>query len=151
MNQDHDINTGYVQVLHTLTGEKWADRYKDGVFGALKPIKNFDGDTMTGGAWEVGARYSSFDASDFNSATLIANPTATGTTVGNGLVTKTAGYTKANAVSVGVKFWANPNFRMMAEYVYTDFNGLIGTTTPNLNGREYKDEQAILMRTQIMF
>jgi phosphate-selective porin OprO/OprP len=151
VNQDHDINTGYVQVLHTLTGEKWADRYKDGAFGALKPIKNFDGDTMTGGAWEVGARYSSFDASDFNSATLIATPTATGTTVGNGLVTKTAGYTKANAVSVGVKFWANPNFRMMAEYVYTDFNGLIGTTIPNLNGREYKDEQAILMRTQIMF
>jgi phosphate-selective porin len=66
-------------------------------------------------------------------------------------VTKTAGYTKANAVSVGVKFWANPNFRMMAEYVYTDFNGLLGTTTPSLNGRAYKDEQAILVRTQIMF
>jgi phosphate-selective porin OprO/OprP len=152
VNQDHDINTGYVQVLHTLTGEKWADRYKDGAFGALKPIKNFDGDTMTGGAWEVGARYSSFDASDFGtSAQLIANPTSSTTAVGNGLVTKTAGYTKANAVSVGVKFWANPNFRMMAEYVYTDFNGLLGTTTPTLNGREYKDEQAILMRTQIMF
>ena len=153
VNQDHDINTGYVQVLHTLTGEKWADRYKDGAFGALKPIKNFDGDTMTGGAWEVGARYSSFDASDFNSAALLTSGTlASGTTVGDtGLVTRTAGYTKANAASLGVKFWANPNFRMMAEYVYTDFNGLIGTTTPNLNGREYKDEQAILMRTQIMF
>ena len=142
-----------MQVLHTLTGEKWADRYKDGAFGALKPIKNFDGDTMTGGAWEVGARYSSFDASDFNSAALTgAGTLASGTDAGTiGLVTRTAGYTKANAASLGVKFWANPNFRMMAEYVYTDFNGLIGTTTPNLNGREYKDEQAILMRTQIMF
>ena len=153
MNQDHDINTGYVQVLHTLTGEKWADRYKDGAFGALKPIKNFDGDTMTGGAWEVGARYSSFDASDFNSASLLTTGTLDATTVHGttGLVTRTAGYTKANAASLGVKFWANPNFRMMAEYVYTDFNGLIGTTTPNLNGREVRDEQAILMRTQIMF
>ena len=148
---DRNIDSGYVQVLHTLTGEKWADRYKDGAFGALKPIKNFDGDTMTGGAWELGLRYSSFDASEFNISALTTAGTATGTTVGNGVVTAASGYTKAHAYTTGVKFWANPNFRMMADYVYTDFNGLIGTTTPSLNGRAYKDEHAILMRTQIMF
>ncbi len=148
---DRAIDTGYVQVLHTLTGEKWADRYKDGAFGALKPNKNFDGDTMTGGAWELGLRYSSFDASEFNMSALTTAGTATGTTPGNGVVTAASGYTKANAYTAGVKFWANPNFRMMADYVYTDFNGLIGSTIPSLNGRPYKDEHAILMRTQIMF
>ena len=148
---DRDINTGYVQVLHTLTGEKWADRYKDGAFGALKPNKNFDGDTMTGGAWELGLRYSSFDASEFNIAALTTAGTASGTNTGNGVVTAASGYTKANAYTAGVKFWANPNFRMMADYVYTDLNGLIGANVPALNGRAYKDEHAILMRTQIMF
>ena len=151
VNLDRNIDSGYVQVLHTLTGEKWADRYKDGAFGALKPNKNFDGDTMTGGAWELGLRYSSFDASEFNISALTTAGTATGTTIGNGVVTAASGYTKAHAYTTGVKFWANPNFRMMADYVYTDFNGLIGTTTPSLNGRAYKDEHAILMRTQIMF
>ena len=148
---DRNIDSGYVQVLHTLTGEKWADRYKDGAFGALKPNKNFDGDTMTGGAWELGLRYSSFDASEFNISALTTAGTSSTTVFGNGVVTAASGYTKAHAYTTGVKFWANPNFRMMADYVYTDFNGLIGTTTPSLNGRAYKDEHAILMRTQIMF
>ena len=143
ISQDIAIKSGYLELLHTLTGEKWADRYKDGAFGALKPLKNFDGDTMTGGAWELGLRYSTFDASEFNNATFTAaNP---------GLVTLSSGYTKAKAMTAGVKFWANPNFRVMADYVYTDFSGLIGTTTPTLLGRAYNDEQAILVRTQIMF
>ena len=148
---DRDINSGYVQVLHTITGEKWADRYKDGAFGALKPKQNFDGDTMTGGAWELGLRYSNFDASEFNIAALTTAGTATGTTIGNGVVTAASGYTKANAYTAGVKFWANPNFRMMADYVYTDFDGLIGANIPALNGRAITNEHAILMRTQIMF
>jgi phosphate-selective porin OprO/OprP len=157
VNQGHDfevngisndlaIKSGYVELLHTLTGEKWADRYKDGAFGALKPIKNFDGDTMTGGAWELGVRYSTFDASEFNQPTIAS----TGSTLA-GLVTNASGYTKAKTMTAGIKFWANPNFRMMADYVYTDFSGLVGTTTPTLNGRAYDDEQAILVRTQIMF
>ena len=151
VNHDRDITTGYVQVLHTLTGEKWADRYKEGAFGALKPIKNFDGDTMTGGAWETGLRYSNFDASEFNISTLTSGTIATATALNNGLTTNAAGYTKARALTAGIKFWANPNFRMMADYVYTDFSGLIGSTTPTLNGRNYSDEHALVMRTQIMF
>jgi phosphate-selective porin len=145
INHNADVDTGYVELLHTLSGEKWADRYKDGAFGALKPNKNFDGDTMTGGAWELGFRASSFDAKDFDRSGLVGSSTATG------LATNASGYTKARAYTTGVKFWANPNFRVMADYVYTDFKGLIGTTTPNLNGRLYDDESALLVRTQIMF
>jgi phosphate-selective porin OprO/OprP len=143
ISQDVAIKSGYLELLHTLTGEKWADRYKDGAFGALKPLKNFDGDTMTGGAWELGLRYSTFDASEFNNSTFTASNA--------GLSTLSSGYTKAKTLTTGIKFWANPNFRMMADYVYTDFSGLIGTTTPTLLGRAYDDEQAILVRTQIMF
>jgi phosphate-selective porin OprO/OprP len=147
INHNADVDTGYVELLHTLSGEKWADRYKDGAFGALKPNKNFDGDTMTGGAWELGFRASSFDANDFDRSG-VASSSSTALT---GLTTNASGYTKARTYTTGVKFWANPNFRVMADYVYTDFKGLIGTTTPNINGRLYDDESALLVRTQIMF
>jgi phosphate-selective porin OprO/OprP len=140
-----DVETGYLELLHTLSGEKWADRYKDGAFGALKPNKNFDGDTLTGGAWELGFRASSFDAKDFSQSTISGSAAITG------LSTNASGYTKARTYTTGVKFWANPNFRVMADYVYTDFRDLIGTTTPSLNGRLYDNESALLVRTQIMF
>ncbi len=135
---DLDIKTYYAEALWTVTGEKWADRYKAGAFGALKPKKDFDSDTFTGGAWEVGARYSKFDASDFKDSGAIA-----------GASTATAGYSEASAYTVGVKFVANPNFRLMADYVYTDYSNMISAVT--LNGRAVTDEKAILMRTQIMF
>ena len=140
-NYDSDIKTYYVETLWTLTGEKWADRYKAGAFGALKPKNNFDSDKFTGGAWEVGARYTKFDASDFNNTNF--------TTAA--MSTAASGYTEASGYTAGVKFIANPNFRIMADYTYTDFSNLIGTAKPQLNGRDLDNEKTLLMRTQIMF
>ena len=148
---DRDIKTYYAEALWTLTGEKWADRYKAGAFGALKPKLDFDSDKFTGGAWEVGARYSKYDASDFNIAALTSGTNADGSTVNNGLTTKASGYAEAKAYTLGVKFVANPNFRIMADYVYTDYSNQIGTSVVTVSGKNYTDEKAILMRTQIMF
>jgi phosphate-selective porin OprO/OprP len=139
-SQDPDVKTYYVEALWTLTGEKWADRYKAGAFGALKPKIDFDSDKFTGGAWEVGARYSKFDASDFKDYTSASS---------TGWQTAAGGYSEAKAYTLGVKFVANPNFRMMADYVYTDFSNMISAVT--LNGRAVTDEKALLVRTQIMF
>jgi phosphate-selective porin len=104
------------------------------VFGSFKPAKNFDPDTMTGGAWEIGARYGSFDASDLRSTGLVNNS-----------------FLKAQDITVGVKFVANPNFRIMADFVKTDFKDLMGTTPFAAGLQSPTDEKAILMRTQIMF
>ena len=146
---DPDVKTYYAEALWTLTGEKWADRYKAGAFGAMKPKVEFNSDNFTGGAWEVGARYSKFDASDFNITALTDATVASGSSVNNGLQTKAAGYAEARAYTVGVKFIANPNFRIMADYVRTDYSNKIGNVT--VSGKTYDDENAILMRTQIMF
>jgi phosphate-selective porin OprO/OprP len=135
---DLDTKAYYAEALWTVTGEKWADRYKAGAFGALKPKNNFDSDKFTGGAWEIGARYSKFDAKDFKNAGAFTNAS-----------TPMAGYAEADAYTVGVKFVANPNFRVMADYVYTDYKNMISAVS--LNGRPVTDEQVILMRTQIMF
>lgn len=135
-----DINTYYVEGLWTLTGEKHADRYKAGAFGGIKPNKEFDASTFSGGAWEVGARYSALDASDLQTAA------ATGYAAG-------AGATKVKAYTMGLKFLPNMNTKFMLDYVHTDFEGLTAANTSTLmvNGRQETAEKAVLFRTQFMF
>lgn len=135
---DEDINVWYAQALWTITGESWADRYKDGAFGALKPKNEFDPVSFKGGAWEVGARYSKFDASDFN------KPAIGLTNIGN--------FAKADTLTVGVKFVPNNHVRFMLDYLTTDFNdGIGGTTALNINGERESKERALLFRTQLAF
>ena len=144
---DTDINTWYAQALWTITGETHASRYKAGAFGGLKPKNNFDADTFSGGAWEIGARYSRFDAKDFNTAGL-----ATGAGTLETGFTSASGFTKANSYTAGIKFVANPNFRVMLDYVHTNWEDPINNVTGiNINGRLETKENALLMRTQVMF
>ncbi len=134
---DTDTKVGYVEALWTLTGEKWADRYKAGAFGAMKPKNEFNSDTFTGGAWEIGVRYSKLDNKDLAALTAAQVQTAA------------TGYAVAQTTTVGVKFIANPNFRVMADYVFTDFSHQLSEVLNQT--RRTTDEQAVLMRTQIMF
>lgn len=137
-NVDEDINTWYAQALWTITGESWADRYKEGAFGALKPKNEFDPVTFKGGAWEVGARYSRFDASDFT------KPAAGLTNIGR--------FAKADTFTVGLKFVPNNHVRFMLDYLTTDFeDGIAGTTAININGERETKERALLFRTQLSF
>ncbi len=142
---DIDVKTWYVEALWTLTGESHADRYKAGAFGALKPKNDFDPEKFTGGAWEIGARYSKFDGSDFNTSLLT-------TTADSQVSTKAANFTEAKALTAGIKFVANPHVRFMLDYVKTDFNNPIGTTTGiTVNGKSEDSEKAIMFRTQLAF
>ena len=135
VDQRPSIETGYIQALWTLTGETHASRYKAGVFGSFKPAKNFDPDTMTGGAWEIGARYGFFDASDYRNVTGA----------------QSNGFFKANDMTLGIKFVANPNFRIMADFMKTSFKDQIGTGITIGGHANQTDDKAILVRTQLMF
>lgn len=138
VHRDDDIKTWYAEALWTITGESHAERYKAGVFGALKPKNNFDSEKFTGGAWELGMRYSEFDASDFNNTSAM----------------KGAGYAQAKALTAGVKFIANPHVRFMLDYVNTDFSDNIGValnTVAKVNGQNVDGEKAILFRSQLAF
>lgn len=139
---DEDIKTWYAQAVWTITGESHASRYKGGAFGALKPKNNFDPKNLSGGAWEVGVRYSKFDASDFRNAdgTALLNSGVGG------------GFAEADSLTMGVKFVPNPHVRFMLDYVQTDFEEAIGGITGiNVNGDLEDDEKAILFRTQFTF
>ena len=148
VNVDHDflglsaaIKTFYVEGLWTISGEKHADRYKAGAFSGIKPNKEFDASTFSGGAWEIGARYSGIDLIDFKNL-----PATSGYTAG-------AGAANVNAVTVGIKFLPNMNSRFMLDYVSTDFEDLTTAAPATLlvNGRQETQEKAILFRTQFMF
>lgn len=144
---DSDIKTWYAEALWTITGEKHADRYKAGAFGGLKPKNDFNPENFSGGAWEIGARYSKFDASDFNTLGIIA-----GAGTDAQITTKAANFTEAKAFTAGVKFVANTHVRFMLDYVKTDFDNPIGATTGiTVNGKSEDSEKALLFRTQFAF
>jgi phosphate-selective porin OprO and OprP len=143
---DVDVKTWYLQALWTITGEKHADRYKNGAFGALKPTNNFDPANFSGGAWEIGARYSKFDASDFNTLGLRA-----GAGLDAQVTTGANQFTEADAWTVGLKFVPNAHIRFMLDYVNTDFEKRIGTSAVTVNGDSENDEKALLLRTQLTF
>lgn len=142
---DKDVNAWYAEALWLITGEKYADFYKDGAFGAIKPKNNFEPGKEGMGAWELGLRYSSFDASDFNSPLFVG----AAATAANGVATaiSTTGSTfEADAWTAGIKFVPNPNVRFMLNYVRTDFD-----TPVTIAGQKESKENAITMRAQYMF
>ena len=150
-NYDLDTDNWYIQALWTITGEVYADAYKGGIFGGLKPKNDFDPTTFKGGLWELGLRYSEFDASDYNSAGI-----EQGTTLGANdarITTKAAGFAKANAWTAGVKFLPTANTRLMLNYVDTSFKDVIGGASGGVivNNKRVDDEKALIMRAQWMF
>lgn len=159
IKQDIDQKAWYAEALWLLTGEKYASFYKNGTFGALKPKNEFVHPSAAAssgnwGLWELGLRYSRFDASDYDVNALTNSATA----IANGLsaaANTASGYTEAKAWTVGIKFLPNANTRFMMNYVKTDFDNPIydGTrlTGITVNNKREDGERALLVRAQWMF
>jgi len=132
VSTDQDINGYYVSALWLITGENYADAYKGGAFGSIKPNKPFGkGDGL--GAWELGVRYSTVDASDF---AVSSSSTAT------------AVFTENKAYTIGLKWIPTSMTRVLLNYVDNDFT-LGRTTAP---GSTYLGpEKALTMRFQAYF
>ena len=138
-NIDKDIDAWYASITWLITGESYADSYKDAMFGRILPKRNFSFDQDGFGAIELGARYSSFDASDFKT-------TAAGCITGSGCLTSTSFTNKADAWTAGAKWIMTPNARILINYVQTSFD------TPILiNGLRSDKEKAVTMRAQYDF
>jgi len=157
---DMDVKAMYGEVMWLVTGEKYADAYKAGTFGAIKPMSNFDLDTNQWGAWEVGFRMEKFDVSDI-AATLASTTngtrvqgTATCTTTSatatssssniNGCTSKSTTYT------AGVKWILNPNLMVKFNYSRTNFGNEWEYYDLNDSQRLNK-ENIYMMRTQYAF
>jgi phosphate-selective porin OprO/OprP len=144
--KDKEITAGYIGISYMLTGEQYASSYKNGLMDRMSPKNNYTGLDSTGlGAWEIGARYSKFDASDFTSGTTTSFD-----------INSSASTNKADSYTVGIKWIPEPNTRFLLDYIYTDFNSSIfGSTSTTATAvslnRAFSSEQAINMRAQFDF
>lgn len=137
--QSYDIDAWYASVSWMITGESYADTYKDGLFGGrMKPKNEFVAPGAPGfGAWELGARYSEYDASDFVAAqTAVITPLVAG---------NVAEFNGAKAYTVGVKWIPNPNVRYLLDYVKTDMDCVAGVACVT------DSEKAVNFRAQFDF
>ncbi len=107
----------------------------------IRPKTNFAPGKTCCGAWELGLRYSKFDAGDFKSSNA----------AGTGVIPST-GTSAADAWTLGVKWIINPNTRFMLNYIRTNFDNTI-TVTPAAPGKatQTDKESAITVRGQFDF
>ncbi len=131
IDNDLDIDAWYVQANWMITGEKFADFYKGGEWKSVKPKNDFNPNGSGWGAWSVGVRYSKFDA-DEGFADI-----------------GSVGYLEADAYTLGLTFWANPNTRFLLNYVQTDFENKDSNIL--VNGKSEDSEKALTLRAQWFF
>jgi phosphate-selective porin OprO and OprP len=112
----------YVEVMYNLTGENWAPAYRSGLVGAIRPTSNFDFSTMTGtGAWQMGLRYSAYDASSFGANTSTSGGSRTLTSGGNSM-NEIEGSPGGNTITLGLNWLMNPNARIMFNLARTGYD-----------------------------
>jgi phosphate-selective porin OprO/OprP len=144
-----DIDAWYASAMWNVTGESFADMYKEGVFGRLKPKNNYKSGADGWGALQVGLRYSNFDASDFKTTNaagtgiLLNTPTATA----DGLLVAT---NQADAWTLGVNWILNPNVRIMTNFIRTNYDTPIVVRVNGVN-KSLDKEDALTMRAQFDF
>jgi phosphate-selective porin OprO/OprP len=141
--EDRDIKSWYAAVNWMITGESYASVYKDGMFGGrMKPKNEFNpkAGKYGWGAWEVGARYSKLDASDFLAAETadVFNGSKNG-------IAENGKFDEAKAWTLGLKWIPSPNTRFLLNYVKTDMDCISGFVCTE------DEEKAINLRAQFDF
>jgi phosphate-selective porin OprO/OprP len=125
---DGKINAQYLAVVYNITGEKWSNAYKDGAFSGTRPLANFSSSGKGMGAWQVGMRVSSYDASDWAATTA------------------TTGSKKGNTTTLGVNWILNPNARIMLNHSTSKFDTAFAASAATGD-----KETVTTLRTQINF
>jgi phosphate-selective porin OprO/OprP len=141
------VKTDYMEFMYNITGESWADAYKGGAFGGIKPKTNFmtDYGGVVGngtGAWQAGYRTSKYAASDF-------------TSVGTGGRQQNTATARTNTYALN---WVmNSNARVMFNYAETKFGHNIilldanSSTSGAYTGGATDTERVISVRSQFNF
>lgn len=152
INDSKKIKAWWADLSWLITGESYADAYKDGLMDRIRPKNDFVAPGAPGiGAWEVGVRYSKFDAKDFN----VCNGNAAACGTNNSLANTAVDYNYAassndvHSWTAGVKWIPNPNTRFMLDYIDTSFDHAI--TGGSTNAHPYDSEQALNFRAQFDF
>lgn len=156
----------YLEAMWFITGEKYADAYKGGVFGAIKPINDFDLDKNQFGAWEIGLRAETYRVNDIEATSAAAGGSAM--TYGSRLQGSASCTTndpdararttnsmngceaKATTITAGLKWILNPNAMIKLNYSRTNFGHEWEYYDLN-DSKRISKEDLLMVRTQIMF
>jgi phosphate-selective porin OprO/OprP len=133
------LSASYIAALWLITGENYADFYKDAQIGKIKPRNRFTSGRGWG-AWELGLRYSTFDGDDFSNS----NPVNTGRLGSTSPASNST--TGADAWTFQLKWIPNIYSRFWINYVRTNFD-----TPVIVNGKSEDAEKAITLRAQVDF
>ncbi len=154
---EYDTSTGYMEAGYILTGEKYADSYKGGVFGSFKPKNNFDIDSNQWGLLELAFRFEGYQVDDIvmagnsnnrvqGSLSSYASGTNTATN-GNGVKATGKTYT------AGIRWILNPNLVLKANYAYTRLGDsfIPIDTVASTSLTPINSESIVMTRLQYMF
>jgi len=149
-----DVKVYYVEFLYNITGEPWAPTYRAGVVGNVKPNSNFNFADMSGtGAWQVGLRYSQYDASSFGDNVSSSGASTNYPRTGNAQY-QIEGSPKGNTVTLGLNWILNPNAIIMFNYAQTKFGYAflpVDIGTPSAPAKRGDESHAFMIRSQFNF
>ena len=158
------VKAQYFELMYNITGESWADSYKGGAFGGVKPKTNFmtDYGGVIGqgtGAWQAGFRTSKFTSDLANTETCLGTVDDTCETSLTGTATdysRVQGAETATTNTYALNWILNPNARIMFNYAETKFGQSIILLDVNKKNATYTSgttdkERVISVRTQINF
>ena len=140
----YDTKTYFLEAGYFITGEKYADSYKGGVFSSFKPKNEFDIDKGQWGAIELAFRAEGYDV---DKATFAGS----GGRIQGSIRGADAG---AKTYTAGIRWILNPNLVMKANYAQTNFdytfNPIDVAGTVALSPAVDR-ERIMMFRTQYMF
>jgi phosphate-selective porin OprO/OprP len=139
---DAKAKTMYAEVMYNVTGESWSDAYRGGAFSGIRPKSNFVYGTG-GGAWQVGLRYSSYDASD--------SVVGSGAFTAGSPLSRVQNSAKANTVTLAANWILNPNARVMFNVSQTSFDTAVEALDTAQDSSTTKKETVVSVRTHINF
>jgi phosphate-selective porin OprO/OprP len=149
----YDTKAYFLEAGYFITGEKYADSYKNGVFSSFKPKNEFDLDKGNWGAIELAFRAEGYDVDDskvsggrlqgnlsrYDSATKNTEYSGNGATSG------------AKTYTAGIRWILNPNLVLKANYAQTNLDNKMAPLDV-VGGTTVIDKERMLMfRTQYMF
>jgi phosphate-selective porin OprO/OprP len=154
----YDTKTYYLEAGYFITGEKYADSYKGGVFSSFKPKNEFDLDKGNLGAIELAFRAEGFDVDD----ALISNGRLQGnlsqyaksnsTVYNENSVAGNSPTSGAKTYTAGIRWILNPNMIIKANYAQTNLdNAYAPLDVFGIASTPVDRERVLSFRTQFMF
>ncbi len=160
----YDTKTYYLEAGYFITGEKYADSYKGGVFSSFKPKNEFDLDKGNLGAIELAFRAEGFDVDDARisgggrlqgNLSQYAKVSSSGSAVATYNENSVAGNSPtsgAKTYTAGIRWILNPNMIIKANYAQTNLDHAFAPLDVfGIASTPVDKERLLSFRTQFMF